>query len=193
MREILDFPESNDKNQLQQLTPTGPRIPQLPPAFSTAPAFAPTRAQIGWLDSSDISNALPTSQQRTEEKGYERDPGPKRLDGPRTQRQPIEQQPQAQPRSANAAGGRLVDDFGNYERGHRQPTYYYRHQRPRANVGAPRYHSPPRSHRNYTDRSRAYSSRDKVYSTREDRRSYLDSPKTEVYRYERETPRPWWT
>lgn len=183
MREILDFPESNDKNQLQQLTPVGPRIPQQLPvnnAFSTTP----TRAQIGWLDSSDISNALPTSQQGAAEKG------PKRLDGPRTQHQPLEQQPQAQPRSANAAGGRLVDDFENYERGHRQPTYYHRHQRPRANVGAPRYHSPPRSHRNYTDRSRAYSSRDKVYSTREDRRDYLDSPKPEVYRYEREIRRP---
>lgn len=203
MFDILDFSESNDKNQLQQLTkPAQPRIPLQQPtnnAFATASATAPTRAQIDWPDSSDTHDALPTSRkitaQKAHEKGFEsrRLPILKRLDGPQTQRQPQDQQPQAQPRrrfltepkSANAAGGRLVDDFDNYERENRQPPYYHRHRRPRANVGVPRHHSPPHSRRNHTDRSRGHRSRDKEYSITEERHKYLDSPESDYYGHER--------
>ncbi|OJI97420.1 hypothetical protein ASPVEDRAFT_36831 [Aspergillus versicolor CBS 583.65] len=200
---ILDFSESNDKSQLKQLTkPARPRIPlQQPPnnAFATASATVPTRAQIGWPDSSDTYDTLPTNRktiaQKAHEQGFEsrRLPILKRLDGPRTERQPEDQQPQAHPRrqfltepqSANAAGSRSVDDFENHEREHRQPTYYHRHKRPRANVGVPRYHSPPHLRRNQTDRSRGHSSRDKKYSMMKDRHKYIESPEPDYYTHER--------
>lgn len=195
MFEVLDFPESNDKNQLQQLTKSaGPRIPQQHPANNAFPT-APARAQIGWLDSSNSYNALPTSQQERAEKVHERAwesrrlPGPKRLDGPRTQHQFL-----TEPQSTSAAAGsRLVDDFDSSKREHKQSTYYHRHQRPRANIGTPRYRSPPCSRRNYADRPCDYSNRDKVYSPMEGLHNYCDTPETEDYRCERgwqKIPRP---